>query len=113
MTNGAVSSGGNRRITARKACRLTVRYKSKSEWHPATAMDLSPNGCRLRVGEDLPRETHLSVLFEAPLRDGARALSVEVPGVVTWSRHEGLSYQAGVHFDVAPVELEEVLAALA
>jgi hypothetical protein len=113
MSNGAVSSGGNRRITARKACRLTVRYKSKSEWHPATAMDLSPNGCRLRVGEDLPRGTHLSVLFEAPLRDGARALSVEVPGVVTWARLEGLSYQAGVHFDVAPVELEEVLAALA
>src|SRR5260370_25488169 len=113
MSNGAVSGGGNRRITARKACRLTVRYKSKSEWHPATAMDLSPNGCRLRVGEDLPLGTHLSVLFEAPLRDGARPLSLAVPGAVTWPRLVGLSYQAGVHFDVAPLELEEVLAALA
>jgi hypothetical protein len=113
MSNSGVSSGGNRRITARKACRLTVRYKFKSEWHPATAMDLSPSGCRLRVGEDLPRGTHLSVLFETPLRDGARALSVEVPGLVTWARLEGLSYQAGVHFDVAPVELQEILSALA
>ena len=112
MTNEGLSGGANRRITARKACRLTVRYKAKSEWHPATAMDLSPNGCRLRVGEDLLRGTRLSVLFEAPLRDGARALSVEVPGAVIWSRLEGLSYQAGVHFDVAPAELQEILFAL-
>ena len=47
-------SRSNRRITARKACLLTVRYQANGDWRPATAMDLSPYGCRLRVGEDVP-----------------------------------------------------------
>ena len=65
----------NRRLTARKACLLTVRYKTAKDWHPATCMDLSRDGCRLRLGEDLERGSSLILLFEAPLADGARSPS--------------------------------------
>jgi hypothetical protein len=113
MTNATASSRSNRRLTARKACLLTVRYLFKDEWHPTTAMDLSPHGCRLRVGEDLPRGVQVKVAFEAPLKDGARAAAVEVAGLVMWSRLEGLSYQAGLHFEAVPDALLDVLGALA
>lgn len=112
MTNATAPGRSNRRLTARKACLLTVRYRFKDQWHPTTAMDLSPHGCRLRVGEDLPREQEVTVAFEAPLRDGARAAAVEVKGTVMWSRLEGLSYQAGLHFESAPDALLDVLGAL-
>jgi hypothetical protein len=112
MTNAAAQGRSNRRLTARKACLLTVRYRYKTEWHPTTAMDLSPHGCRLRVGEDLPRGHEVTVAFEAPLKDGARAAAVEVSGLVMWSRLEGLSYQAGLHFETVPDDLLEVLGAL-
>ena len=112
MSESADSISTNRRLTARKACRLTVRYRSPSEWHPATAMDLSRNGCRLRLGEDLARGSEVSVMFETPLRDGAVALAVEVPGMVMWSRLEGLSYQVGIHFGAAPDALNEILGAI-
>jgi PilZ domain-containing protein len=98
MTSSAGAPRTNRRLTARKACLLTVRYKKAKDWHPATCMDLSRDGCRLRLGEDLERGSSLVLLFEAPLADGARSPSVEVNGTVTWGRIEGLSYQAGVHF---------------
>lgn len=112
MTNAAAPSRSNRRLTARKACLLTVRYRFKGEWHPTTAMDLSPHGCRLRVGQDLPRGEEVDVAFEAPLKDGARTAAVEVTGRVMWSRLEGLSYQAGLHFDAVPDALLDVLGAL-
>ncbi len=112
MTDAPPPSRSNRRLTARKACLLTVRYRFKDQWHPTTAMDLSPHGCRLRVGEDLPRGQEVTVAFEAPLKDGARATAVEVKGMVMWSRLEGLSYQAGLHFETAPDALLDVLGAL-
>jgi len=112
MSDVTSSGRSNRRVTARKACLLTVRYRSQGEWHPATAMDLSPHGCRLRVGEDLPRGKGVHVAFEAPLKDGARVAAVEVEGLVMWSRLEGLSYQAGLHFDGVPDALLDVLGAL-
>jgi hypothetical protein len=112
MSDTAVPARTNRRLTARKACRLTVHYRAESDWHPATAMDISPNGCRLRLGEDLRRGSGVNVQFEAPLRDGAVALSVEVPGKVMWSRLEGLSYQVGIHFLSAPGGLDDILSAL-
>ena len=112
MTNVASPSQSNRRITSRKACLLVVRYRAQSVWRPATAMDISPNGCRLRVGEDLAKAKTVTVAFEAPLRDGAQAAAVEVPGSVQWSRFEGLSYQAGVHFAGSPDGLIEILEAL-
>jgi PilZ domain len=112
MANETATGRSNRRLTARKACLLTVRYRYKNDWHPTTAMDLSPHGCRLRVGEDLPRGQEVTVAFEAPLKDGARAAAVEVNGLVMWSRLEGLSYQAGLHFEAAPDDLLEVLGAL-
>ena len=102
----------NRRLTARHACQLTVRYRTTRDWHPATAMDLAANGCRLRVGEDLPRGTEVSVVFELPLRDGSKALAVEVPGSVIWSRIEGLSRQAGIQFPKPPDALEELIGSL-
>jgi hypothetical protein len=99
----------NRRLTARRACKLTVRYRSGEAWHPATAMDLSHKGCRLRLGEDLPRGEEVAVVFETPEGGGA-ALEVEVPGQVIWSRREGLSHQAGIHFADPPDALSTILA---
>lgn len=102
----------NRRVSARRACLLTVRYKSGKTWHPATVLNLSQSGCRLRLGEHLVGGSKVSVLFETPLRDGATALAAEVPGVVMWSRVEGLSHQAGIHFDDAPAALQDLLNAI-
>jgi hypothetical protein len=104
----------NRRVTARLACQLTVRYRVDKQWHPATAMNLSAQGCRLRLGEDLPRGSEVSLAFEAPLKDGASALFLELKGTVIWCRHEGLSLQAGIQFSgESPDALREILAALA
>ena len=103
----------NRRITARKACLLTVRYKANGTWRPATAMDLSPYGCRLRVGEDVPRGAAVSVMFQTPAVEGQDGgPQVEVPGRAIWGRLEGLSYQVGVHFEDSPSGLLDILAAL-
>ena len=113
MSDVPAPSRSNRRITARQACLLVVRYRAASQWRPATAMDLSPHGCRLRVGEDLPTGKIVQVLFEAPLRDGAQASAVEIPGIVMWSRFEGLSHQVGLHFEASPDGLLEILGALA
>jgi len=91
--------GANRRLSARFTCRLAVSYSTGAEWHPATGMDLSTNGCRLRLGEDLPRASRLKVRFERPGSE-AEAILAELAGIVIWSRLEGLSYQVGVQFDV-------------
>jgi hypothetical protein len=112
MSSSAGAPRTNRRLTARKACLLTVRYKTEKDWHPATCMDLSREGCRLRLGEDLARGSTVTLLFEAPLADGARSPSVEVIGSVTWARHEGLSFQAGVHFDAAPNDVGDIVNAI-
>ena len=70
-------------------------------WHPATLVDLSARGCRLRIGEDLPAR-----------RGRARRVSprgapapVDLTGSVMWCRLEGLSHQAGVHFEDPPEDL--------
>jgi hypothetical protein len=54
----------------------------------------------------------VTLLFEAPLADGARSPSVEVSGLVTWGRPEGLSYQTGVHFDPAPNAIGDIVNAI-
>jgi PilZ domain len=103
----------NRRVAARLACQLTARYRLEKQWHPATALNISSNGCRLRLGEDLARGSALSLSFEAPLKDGAKALFLEMAGTVIWCRHEGLSFQAGIQFTSAPPDaVREILAAL-
>jgi hypothetical protein len=112
MSETTVPNRNNRRITARKACLLTVRYRGAGDWRPATAMDLSPYGCRLRVGEDVERGSEVAVVFEAPVEEGARPTPVEVPGTAIWARLEGLSYQIGVHFEDPPMGLLEILGAL-
>jgi hypothetical protein len=99
--------GTNRRLTARTACHLTVRYKSGSGWHPATAMDLSRHGCRLRLGEDLTRGALVALSFE---NTGSSVPAVEIQGRVIWSRLEGLSYQAGMHFADVTADLERLIA---
>lgn len=112
MSETFVPTRNNRRITARRACLLTVRYRVSQEWRPATAMDLSPYGCRLRVGEDISRGALVTVVFETPITDGARSATVEVVGRAMWARLEGLSHQVGLHFDEPPRGLLEVLSAL-
>jgi hypothetical protein len=112
MSDTPVPSRNNRRITARKACLLTVRYRINGDWRPATAMDLSPYGCRLRVGEDITRGVPVDVVFEAPEQRGVRTAAVEVPGTTIWARLEGLSFQVGVHFETPPSGLLEILAVL-
>jgi hypothetical protein len=112
MTSGAAQRHQNRRLSARRACLLTVRYRVDKQWHPATVLNLSGQGCRLRLGEDLPRATELSVLFETPLRDGATTASAEVRGSVSWSRPEGLSHQVGIQFSSDSGPVEELLASI-
>jgi hypothetical protein len=104
----------NRRVTARLACQLTVRYRADKQWHPATVVNLSAHGCRLRLGEDLPRGSEVDLSFEAPLKDGAKALFLEMKATVIWCRHEGLSLQVGMQFlGTSPDALSEILDALA
>ena len=64
------------------------------------------------LGEDVPRGIDVAVVFETPIKDGAAAAAVEVPGRAIWARLEGLSYQVGVHFEDSPEGLGSVLAAL-
>ena len=111
MDDQPTTPRSNRRLTARRACKLTVRYRAVDGWHPATAMDLSHKGCRLRLGEDLARGTALTVAFETPEGDkGGAPIEVEVEGAVIWSRREGLSHQAGIHFAEPPPALSAILA---
>jgi hypothetical protein len=99
----------NRRITARIACRLSVTYAAApGEWRPATAMDLSRLGCRLRTGEDLPRDNKVSVRVEFRMADEP-TLTVDGIGTVMWTRLEGLSHQVGIQFDTEPEGLSDLL----
>jgi len=76
-------------------------------------MDLSVEGCRLRVGEDLPRGGQVTVAFESLLGPGTTSIEVEVPGTIMWSRREGLSFQVGIQFVESPTALQDILTALA
>jgi hypothetical protein len=98
-------NGIDRRGSTRRACLLGARYRVGAAWHPATLVDLSARGCRLRIGEDLPRGA--AVRVELSPR-GAPA-PVDLTGSVMWCRLEGLSHQAGVHFENAPADLMELL----
>jgi hypothetical protein len=98
----------NRRLTARRACHLVVRYRTDGAERPATAVDLSNRGCRLRVGQDLARGAQVTVFLQSP-RDAEKPMEVEVPGTVEWCRSEGLSHQVGVAFAAEPSGLGEIL----
>lgn len=113
MTTGAAPRRPNRRLSARRACLLTVRYKAARDWHPATVVNISSTGCRLRLGQDLERGTTVGLQFDTPLRDGATSLHAEVQGTVSWSRSEGLSYQVGIHFASSTAGLQDLLESLA
>src|SRR5262245_53197030 len=109
MDSGA-SQKVNRRLSARVACRLQVGYSSggSSVLHPATGMDLSNAGCRLRLGEDLPRGSEIRVRIESN-EAGDGPLTTELAGRVIWSRLEGLSYQVGIQFTSDDPNLHELL----
>lgn len=113
MTTGAAPNRPNRRLSARRACLLTVRYRAAKDWHPATVVNISSTGCRLRLGQDLERGAKVGVQFDTPLRDGATSLHAEVDGTVSWSRSEGLSFQVGIHFNSSTAGLQELLESLA
>jgi len=112
MTDAAVPSRANRRLTARKACLLSVRYRTTGAWHPATALDLSLGGCRLRVGEDLEPGTPIEVSLETNPPGGGAKASADVGGAVSWCHVDGLSRSAGIHFGPAPTDLERLLSAI-
>ena len=93
--------GIDRRSSTRRACLLGARYRVATGWHPATLVDLSARGCRLRIGEDLPRGAAVRV----ELSPRGASTPVDLTGSVMWCRLEGLSHQAGVHFDDPPDDL--------
>jgi hypothetical protein len=107
MTNVGAHGGANRRLSARFACKLAVSYSVGTVWHPATGMDVSTNGCRLRLGEDLTRAASLKVRLEHPSDGGI--LRAELDGTVIWSRLEGLSFQVGIQFTSDDPHLHELL----
>ena len=98
-------SGIDRRSSTRRACLLGARYRVGAGWHPATLVDLSARGCRLRIGEDLPRGATVRV----ELSPRGTSAPVDLAGSVMWCRLEGLSHQAGVHFDDPPDDLVSLL----
>jgi len=104
-TDGAAADGIDRRSATRRACRLGARYRLAAGWHPATLVDLSARGCRLRIGEDLPRGAAVRVELKAQ----GSGPPADLSGLVVWCRLEGLSHQAGVHFDDAPDDLMDLL----
>jgi hypothetical protein len=112
MTEGTAPQRSNRRLMARVACHLTVSYKTAKDWHPAMAMDVSRNGGRLRLGEDLATGTAITVRIEHVGGNGSPALQAEVPGHVIWSRLEGLSHQAGVQWSAESDALHAILRTL-
>lgn len=99
-------------MTIRHVCHLQVDYRAGREWRRATVLDVSLKGCRLRVGEELARAASVSVRL-THVGTGGRTLSAQVDGIVIWSRAEGLSHQAGIHFSEEPAELAAVIAGLA
>ena len=101
----SAADGIDRRSATRRACLLGARYRVTTAWHPATLVDLSARGCRLRIGEDLPRGAAVRV----ELKGQGPAAAVDLTGLVVWCRLEGLSHQAGVHFDDAPGDLMDLL----
>jgi hypothetical protein len=101
----------NTRRGARVTCHLQARYRVGREWHAATAVDAGPLGCRLRVGENLRPGTAITVVVGS--HHGAKeGGAVEAAGTIVWTRLEGLSYQAGIHFAAEPEGIRELLATL-
>jgi len=105
------ADGIDRRSATRRACLLGARYNLGSAWHPATLVDLSARGCRLRIGEDLTRGATVRVQLTAPAGGTHARPPVELAGLVVWCRLEGISHQAGVHFENPPPDLMDLLEA--
>lgn len=109
--------GNNRRRKARFACLLVVQYRlradSASPWRPASVLDLTDAGCRLRIAEELAGGTPLLLRFETLLRDGVKSAQTEAPASVMWCRPHGrFSHEVGLEFAGVPAQLNEILGAL-
>jgi len=102
----------DRRRALRLACALSVQYRTRAAWRPASVLDLSDGGCRLRIGEELASGAAIEVRLGLVIHDGMSAASVEVPGNVAWCRREGLSNQTGIRFSESPAVLAELLQAI-
>lgn len=107
----------NRRRKARFACLLVVQYRPRkgtaSPWRPASVLDLTDAGCRLRIAEALAGGTRLLLRFEALLRDGVKSAETEAPATVMWCRPHGrFSHELGLELEGLPAPLNEILGAL-
>jgi hypothetical protein len=111
-----MQDGPNRRRSARLACMLVVEYRpgtgAAAFWRPASVLDLTLVGCRLRVGEDLASGSPVALRFDALLEDGVKSTSIDASATVLWCRVEGLSRQVGLKFAATPAGLNEILGAL-
>jgi hypothetical protein len=105
---------GERRRRSRTSCLLVVRCRAAADdWQPASALDLTAAGCRLRVGREPPEGAPLELRFEALLHDGAKSSTIEVPARVTWRRPlPGSGAEIGVEFLASPTGLSEILGVL-
>ena len=103
-----------RRRAPRSFCLLVVRCRGAAEeWQPASALDITESGCRLRVGQQPAAGARLELRFEALLHDGAKSSTIEVPARVTWCRPlQGAAAEIGVEFLAAPTGLSQILGAL-
>jgi hypothetical protein len=104
----------DRRRAPRSFCLLVVRCRAAGEdWQPASALDLTEAGCRLRLGRQRESGARLELRFEALLHDGAKSATVEVPARVSWCRPlQGEAAEIGVEFLATPSGLSQLLGAL-
>ncbi len=64
------------------------------------------------MGESFARGATVRLRFEAPIRDGSSAASMEADALVIWARAEGLSNQIGLRFAEVPEALAELVRAV-
>jgi hypothetical protein len=103
-----------RRRRFRSFCLLVVRCRAAGDdWQPASVLDLTESGCRLRVSRQPPASTRMELRFEALLHDGVKSATIEVPARVTWCRPlQGDAAEVGAEFLAPPEGLSEILGAL-
>jgi len=103
-----------RRRRSRSFCLLAVRCRAAGDdWQPASVLDLTASGCRLRVTRQPQASARMELRFEALLHDGAKSATIEVPARVTWCRPlQGDAAEIGAEFLEPPEGLSEIVGAL-
>lgn len=107
----------DRRRTDRLACMLVVQYRPADAesfpWQPASVLDLTEIGCRLRIAEEFAAGTPLLLRFDALLRDGVKNATLEAAAAVAWCHPRvAASHEVGLRFGGPPAGLSEILSAL-